>query len=66
MDYTLTIEYCDCDYPMTQDALDFYLENQPVLVLSDNWRVTDGQFQTKPTFRFGERGYRLEFKENDA
>lgn len=66
MDYTLTIEYGDCDYPMTQEALDFYLGNQPVLVLSANWRVTDGQFQPEPIFHKRERGFSLEFKKYDT
>lgn len=66
MDYKLTVEYGECDYPMTVEALEFFLTNPTVLLLSEDWRVTDEQFQTKPAFRSRECGYRIEFKINDA
>lgn len=66
MDYKITVEYGECIYPMSAEALDFYLKNPPVLLLNDDWRVTDEQFQPKPVFYSRECGYRIELKSNGS
>lgn len=56
----VTVEYGECEYPMTKEALEFFLAN-PV-----KWEKSNGQLFTEQVFHQRIGGFRLELKEHDA
>ena len=56
----ITVEYCDCDYPMTEEALEYFLANPPI------WENTNGQLFAEQEFYKRNSGFRLEFKKHDS